>query len=133
MAFTSRSLALAGVFVLASCGGGGGSAGGGSGGIGGGGPQSVAITENNAKPVAANAMDATQNTSATSGATLPVGVQVDAGPAATNLQLMAEAARRAAASFTAGGLPAGVSISETDACSGGGTVTINANVSSTNP
>jgi hypothetical protein len=132
MTFAMRSLALAGAFVLASCGGGGGGAGTGTGGIGGGGPQAVAINETSAKPVAASAMDATQNTSATSGATLPVGVQVDAAAHSTNLQVIAEAARRAAASFSAANLPAGVAINETDACGSGGTVTISGNVAGAN-
>jgi hypothetical protein len=125
-----RPLALAGLFVLASCGGGGGGAGGGTGGIGGGGPQAVAISETNAKPVAASAMDATQNTSATSGATLPVGVQVDAGASATDLQIIGEIARSALSSFKGAQLPTGVAISETDACTSGGTATITGNVAS---
>jgi hypothetical protein len=131
MTIAMRSLALAGAIVLASCGGGGGSAGSGSGGVGSG-PQSVPITESNAKPVAANAIDAAQNTSATSGAALPVGVQVDAGAGATDIQLVAETARRAAQKFAAAHLPAGISISETDACSLGGTMTITGNVASPN-
>lgn len=132
MAIALRSAALAGVFFLASCGGGGGSAGAGSGGIGGGGPQAVAINETNAKPVAASAMDASQNMSATSGATLPVGAQVEAAAGATNFQLVAEAARRATQSFVAANIPAGISISQTDACALGGTTTITGSVASPN-
>lgn len=131
MTFALRSLAIAGALVLASCGGGGGSPGSGNGGIGGGGPQSVAITESNAKPVAASAMDAAQNSSATSGATLPVAVQVDAaGP--TNLEVIAEIARRAVQSFKAAPLPAGITISQTEACTLGGTATVTGNVASPN-
>ena len=131
MAFHLRTLVFAGSFVLAACGGGGGSPGTGSGGVGSG-PQSVPITESNAKPVAANALDSTQNTSATSGASIPVGVQVDAASGVPEMQLMAEAARRAAQSFSAARLPAGIAISETDACSLGGTMTITGNVASPN-
>ncbi|MEJ6021597.1 hypothetical protein [Ramlibacter sp. PS4R-6] len=131
MTFALRSFALAGVFVLAACGGGGGSAGGGSGGVGSG-PQSVAITESNAKPVAANAVDSAQNTSATSGAALPIGVQVDAAAGATQLQQLAAIVKHAATSAAGARLPVGISISETLACSQGGTMTISGNVASPN-
>jgi hypothetical protein len=130
MASSPRALALIlSGFMLVSCGGGGGGGGTATTPIDSSGPQSVAITETNAKPVAANALDATQNTSATRGANgVPVGVQVDTGAAAPQLQSIAEAARFAASSFTAAHLPAGVSVNETVGCTLGGTMTISGNV-----
>lgn len=132
MASSPRAVALIlSGFLLAACGGGGGGGGTGSTPIDASGPQSVAITETNAKPVAANALDAAQNTSATRGANgVPVGVQVDSGTAATQLEWIAQAARFAASSFSAGQLPVGVSVNQTVNCRLGGTMAISGNVSS---
>lgn len=129
-----RILACITSFVLASCGGGGGGSGG-TGGppIGGGGPQPVALTEGNAKPVAANALEASQNTAAVRGATgLPTGVQLETGANVPTLLAIAGAARFAAAHAGSPGLPAGVAISETEVCALGGTMTISGNVANPN-
>lgn len=127
-----RALALVSTFVLASCGGGGG--GGGSTGTGSApsGPQPVAITETNAKPVAASALDAAQDTSATEGAGV-LGVQVDAGGSPpVNFRLIAESVRFAANTFSAAALPVGTTVSQTSNCSLGGTVAISGQVAGTN-
>ena len=91
MTSSFRALALTCAFLLAACGGGGG----------GSGPsvstaapsvaQAVTITESNAKPVAASALDATQSTSATGSASdLPIAVQVGTPAAASGgIQLIA--------------------------------------------
>lgn len=123
-----RALALVSTLMLAACGGGGG---GGSGAPAPApaGPQAVAITETNAKPVAASALDATQNTSATGGGALPVGVQVDAS-APTVLQLITQSVRSAAGSYAVAALPAAVAINQTVSCTYSGTVTISGNVAS---
>jgi hypothetical protein len=127
-ACTFATLAL--TFVLTACGGGGG----GGGTPGGSAPQSVTITETNAKPVSANALEAAQTTSATSGATGPIGVQVDAGANAgvSTLQAMAEVARLAAAKSLGGSsLPTGVVINPTtESCDFGGTTTVSGNIAS---
>ena len=117
-----RAVALTTTFALTACGGGGG------GGTSGGaptpsGPQAVVITDTNAKPVGANALDTAQNTSATRGATgLPVGVTVDSGSAPL-LQVIAEAARFAATTG-ATALPVAIGLSQTVQCTFGGTMTI---------
>jgi hypothetical protein len=129
MTFHSRALAIAFSALLASCGGGGG----------GGtattpastGPQAVVITETNAKPVAANAMDSVRDTSATQGATAPVGVQVDASAASPGtLEAIAALARLAGSSAAAAKLPAGVLVSQTTSCPLGGTISISGSVAS---
>lgn len=126
-----RAIALAAAtLVLASCGGGGNST-----------PTSpappssaplVAITPTNAKPVSASALDSAESTSATRGASgLPIGVQVDAPDAgAPLLQVIAEAARLAASSFSAGQLPTGLGIKQTVPCTLGGSLDISGNVAS---
>lgn len=125
-----RALALVSTLMLAACGGGGG---GGSGtpAPAPAGPQAVVITETNAKPVAASALDATQNTSATGGGALPVGVQVDTSAAApTVLQLIAQSVRLAASSNALAALPAAVAINQTVSCTYSGTVTLSGQVAS---
>lgn len=129
-----RACALFTAVVLAACGGGGGGGGAGAGGLGGGSPQSLTIAESNAKPVSANALEAAQTTSATSGATGPLGVQVDAdaNAGASSLQAIAEVARLAAAKSLGGSsLAVGVVLSPTtESCDLGGTLTVSGNIAS---
>jgi hypothetical protein len=126
-AFAS-SLALA--LVVSGCGGGGGEGGGGTTGVTPQPTQALGINETNAKPVSANAVDAAQNTSATKGASSPLGVQVDTADGAPTMQAIAEAARFASQTFSASTLPRGVVVSETDPCTLGGTLSISGNVAS---
>jgi hypothetical protein len=130
MNFAFRAVALVPVLalVLSACGGGAGA------GTTAATPQptqALSISETNAKPVSANALDAAQNTSATSGAASPLGVQVDASNGgATTLQAIAEAARLASGAFAASTLPRGVVVSQTSQCTLGGTLAISGNVAS---
>jgi hypothetical protein len=127
MIFSSRTLALACALLLAACGGGGGGSGSSSSVASG--PQAVVISESNAKPVSASALDTAQNTSTTSNiGGLPIAVQVDPSAAPSSLQLITQAVRLATGSFSATGLPAGVLVSETGNCSFGGTVSISGHV-----
>jgi hypothetical protein len=133
MTFDFRALALTCTFLLAACGGGGGGGGSGSPNPAPSGPQAVTITETNAKPVAANALDATQSSSTTSAVDgLPIAVQVDAASAPTTPQLIAQVVRLGVNSFAAAGLPAGVVINQSGACSFGGTVSISGRLASSN-
>jgi hypothetical protein len=124
---TLRALALVTTVLLAACGGGG---------SGGGtatapsGPQAAVITESNAKPVSANALQGVRNTSSTEGATgVPIGVQVASGSRSpATFAAIAAAARLAIDSAAGARLPTAVSVSETDACPLGGTLSISGNV-----
>lgn len=123
-----RALALVSTLMLAACGGGG-SGGAGTPAPAPAGPQAVVITETNAKPVAASALDSAQSTSATGGGALPVGVQVDASAVPpTVLQLITQSARLAASSYAA--LPTAVAINQTANCTYAGTVTVSGRVAS---
>jgi hypothetical protein len=112
--------------ALLACGGGGG---------GGGGAPSVpaatglVITSANAPAVAAEAVETSTSTDAASAAgQFVTGVQVDAGSGGGHPQLLAGAARTLLARpRTTGPVAAGAVVSE--ACSGGGTVTVDANTS----
>jgi hypothetical protein len=127
-----RGLGLIASGLLVACGGGGG-----------GGtaapstPQAVVITQGNAKPVAANALNSVQNTSATqSGAGVVTGVQVDAvnAPVQSNLIVISQAARMSVemASAHAATLPVGIVINDTFACALGGSLTVSGSIASTN-
>lgn len=125
----ARACALAAAFLVASCGGGGG----------GGTPApaantapTIAITETNAKPVGANALDAAQSTSATRNAAgLPIGVQVNATDVgAPLLPALAEAARLAAQALPGAALPVGVAVNQSFACPLGGSFTLSGNAAS---
>jgi hypothetical protein len=125
-----RALALASAIVVASCGGGGGDSGTGTGGLSSATPQ-IAITESNARAVSANALDATQNTAATRGATgLPVGVQVNGGGAPGTLAVITQVVQLARTSAIARGLPTAIAIDETGACPLGGTISVSGRVAS---
>lgn len=129
MIFNVRALALTCTFVLAACGGGG------SGGPSPApsAPQAVVITETNAKPVTASALDTTQNSStASTVGGLPIAVQVDASSAPSSAQLIAQVVRLGVNSYAAAGLPAGVVINRSAACSFGGTVSISGRVANSN-
>lgn len=129
MHFNLNVLGLVASLFLAACGGGGG-----------GGetpistaPPLVAVTESNAKPLAASAIDAVQNTSAAQGGTgiiLGVQLQADASRRTDKFLVMAAAARRAAASVPAPPLSTGVAIDVTEPCELGGSITMTGNVSS---
>jgi hypothetical protein len=124
MSFNLRVLALVSTVVLASCGGGGG--GGGTAGTPP--PQAVVLTETNAKPVSADAVVNVRNTSATS-ATVPLGVQVGTSASSSGTLQAITAAARLAGQVAAGArLPTAVSVSETDSCPLGGSITINGNI-----
>lgn len=131
MQFNVRALVLAlvlGMFVTA-CGGGGGS-GGSPAPVA---PPAVAITESNAKQVAASAIEAVQNTSAVQGGAdlvLGVDVQANGARAPSTFVAMAELARFAAAAAPAAALSVGVTISATESCELGGTISVNGNVAS---
>lgn len=127
-----RALALFFAVLLTACGGGGGGGGTAGQGPAPSGPQAVVITEANAKPLAANALDAAQNTNATgSGSALPVAVQVNPSTGgSSSVQLIAQSVRLAANSFSAAALPTGVTVSQTVACTFGGTETISGHVAS---
>jgi hypothetical protein len=129
MSFNFRAFALVSTLILAACGGGGG--GGGTAGVPSG-PQAVVITQTNAKPVSANALQSVRNTSATDSATgLPIGVQVTTGSAMpATFGAIAAAARWAGTSALGARLPTAVQVSETDNCPLGGTLTISGNVAS---
>lgn len=128
-----RRLALVSSLVLAGCGGGG------DGGGNGGGPSvvaappQIAITESNAKPLTADAVEAVQNTSvAQGGADLVSGVDVrTAGAQTSNMFMaMAQAAQIAASSRAGAALATGVAVNETHTCPLGGSLTITATVAS---
>lgn len=126
-----RVLGLIAAGFLVACGGGGG---------GGDAPatlQAVAISQANAKPVAANALNSVQNTSATqSGAGVVTGVQVDVAdiPVQSNLILISQAARMSAqlAAARASTLPVGVVINDTFACTLGGSLSVSGSIGNTN-
>ena len=125
-----RAFALISSLLLAACGGGGGGGGGGSTG-GSTAPQAVVITETNAKPVAADALEAVQGASATQGTSLVTGVDVQTEAVAkpTSIRAAAEVARLAASSFTGRtDLVTGVSISDSAACPSGGSLSLTGNV-----
>lgn len=126
MNFNLRGAALVSAIVLAGCGGGGTPAPET-------GPQALAITEANAKPVAANALDSAQNTTAArSGTSLLTGVQVEGGATASTSSFlaMAQLARAAAGAATAApALPTAVAINETAACLMGGSMSVTGNMS----
>lgn len=91
----------------------------------------IVITEANAKPVAASALEIAQSTSSTQGgANLVVGVELQsAAPQTPNTLLaMAQVARLAGNTARATALPVGVAISETQQCELGGTMTVTGNV-----
>jgi hypothetical protein len=95
----------------------------------------LTVTSANAKPVAADGLDASANTGAAQvGTSLVTGVQVDTGAGSTvavpglsqiALQLAAKALHRP-------GVATGVAVNETAACTSGGTITITGNVSGSN-
>ena len=133
MKIGSWALALIPSLLVIACGGGGGSSGaimvp----------PQAVVITEANAKPVAANALDSAQSSSATqAGAGLLTGVQIEESSGAgfsiqNNFVWMVEAARGALASVapTASVIATGIAINATQSCALGGSVTVNGSVAS---
>jgi len=127
-----RALGLVATGLLVACGGGGGGAAPVPAT-----PQAVVITQDNAKPVAANALNSVQNTSATqSGAGIVTGVQVNAAstPVHSNLILIAQAARMSVelAAARAATLPVGIVINDTFACALGGSLTVSGGIASTN-
>jgi len=129
-----RAFALVSSLVLVGCGGGGGGGGGTTAGAGGSttAPQAVSITETNAKPVAADALNTVQGTSATQSTNLLTGVEVQtqAGTAPAGVRAMAEMARLASTSRVGRAtLATGVAISESLACESGGSLAITGNVS----
>ncbi len=123
-----RAFALVSSLVLAGCGGGGGGGGGGGSTTA---PQAVSITETNAKPVAADALEAVQGTSATQGTNLLTGVEVQTESASpASIRAVASIARLASSSLAGRtNLASGVAISESEACPSGGSISINGNVS----
>lgn len=126
-----RALGLVASGLLVACGGGGGGAPTPAT------PQAVVITQGNAKPVAANALNSVQNTSATqSGAGVVTGVQIDAPSTLvqSNLILVAGAARMSVelAAARAATLPVGIVINDTFACALGGSLTLSGSIASTN-
>lgn len=124
------TLAAATAALLASCGGGGGGGGSPVPPIGGG-PQAVAISDANAKPVSADALDSVRNTSTTSGPSgLPLGVSVDPAPSAGIMQSMLGAAQLAAAAPRAP-TPMGVMMSQSVACPLGGSMMMSGNFATT--
>jgi len=122
-----HALLVVPAMLLAACGGGGGGSDSSP-------PGNIAtgatlvISSSNAKPVAADGLDASTNTGgANAGASLVTGVQVGAGNASSAklssvvLALAGKAANRPA-------LATGVTLNETGACGMGGTVSITGNV-----
>ena len=98
--------------------------------------QAVVITETNAKPVAANALDSAQSTSSTTGTNLLTGVQVESGSQAapSAINAMAQTALFAATSAVSGGgaLPAGVTTTQTENCPLGGSLSVTASLANSN-
>jgi hypothetical protein len=126
---SGRAFALFSSLLLAGCGGGGG--GGSAGGSTAAAPQAVVITEANAKPVAADALEAVQGASATQGTSLITGVEVQADAAGkpTSIRAAAEVARLAAGSLTGRtDLVTGVSISDSANCPSGGAISLSGSV-----
>jgi hypothetical protein len=119
---SARAFALVSSLVLVGCGGGGGGVTAGAGTGGSAAPQAVAITETNAKPVAADALGAAQSTSA---ADLPIGVEVQAsGSRAPNyFKAVGRAARLAVSSTGRGVLATGV-VTDMGICTNGGSATV---------
>jgi len=130
MIFRVRVIALTLIssLVLVACGGGGGGTSPTAAA-----PAAVAITESSAKPVTASALGAAQGTSATDGAGLLVGVEVQGGSGASpaTLKAMAETARFASSSLAGrgGSLVTGVTSSESVDCPVSGKLTISGSVS----
>lgn len=134
MKFRPGAIAGVSLLLLAGCGGGGGSSGSGGEGVGGS-TQPVVITQGNAKPLAANALDTAQNMSAAQAGQLVTGVQVDVPGLGSGPLAYAQAAiamTRRVAPAKAPDLAVGVSINQTVACSQGGSVTVTGNVASSN-
>lgn len=133
MSRTVVALSLASLGFLAACGGGGGGGGTGSTPINSAPPQ-VAITEANAKPVAANAMDSAQNLSAAQSGSLVTGVEVQADGGAGYAFALSDAARvlgaRAAARIPA--LATAATIDTTEPCTFGGTARLTGTVANPN-
>jgi hypothetical protein len=132
--FEARALLVIPALVLAACGGGGG--GGGDDGGGGGTPaleSTLVVSDGNAKPVAADGLDATSNGAAVSaGGGLITGVQVSpsapGGVVAPSLPSVAFKLATMAANRPA--VAAGVVITpQTEVCALGGTITVSGNVS----
>ncbi|NPC58824.1 hypothetical protein [Caenimonas soli] len=126
-----RAFALVSSLLLAACGGGGGGGSSGTGGSTTAAPQAVLITETNAKPVAADALEAVQGASAMQGTNLLTGVEVQSESAApAGIRAVAGIARVASASLAGRtALASGVAISESAACPSGGGISITGNVS----
>jgi hypothetical protein len=124
------ALTLISSLVLVACGGGGGGGGGTSANTG---PTAVAITESNAKPVAANALGSAQGTSGADSTVLLTGVEVQSSGGANpaSLRAIAEVARFASGSGAGrgGSLVTGVSGTETVACPVSGSLTVSGTVS----
>lgn len=125
-----RVCGLLASLVLAACGGGGGGGGGGAGGSGRTTAAAVVVTNGNAQALAAEALAASSNTDAASGASFVTGVQVSGGSSGFNPALLGAAARKLVAMApSTGALATGVTTSQTLACSAGGSITMTANTS----
>ena len=125
--FVRHALPVIPALLLAACGGGGGgsSAPAAPAGV----SSTLVVSSANAKPVAADGLDAAANGgSAAGGASLVTGVQVDV-VAAAPAKLSSVALVLASKASSRGALATGVAVNETAACSGGGSMTISGNVS----
>jgi hypothetical protein len=126
------ALACAPLAFLAGCGGGGGGGGGGAA------PaapvvSALVVTSSNAKPVSADALsNSTNTTAADAGASVATGAQVSTGAAgASTLELAAVARTLAAKIGSVPALATGVQATQTVPCSLGGSITVSVNVAST--
>lgn len=128
-----RVMGLAAAALLSACGGGGGGGGTAAGGTGNA-PAAVQITQDNAKPVGADASGTVQNTSAVQGtAGLVAGVQVQGGGGAQvpSTLVLAEIVRTLGIGSAGAALPVGVTVPPTtEACPNGGTITVSGTVAS---
>ena len=122
-----HALLVVPAMLLAACGGGGGGGGGGDSGNTATG-STLVISSSNAKPVAADGLDASTNTAgAGAGTSLVTGVQVDAG-SAPSVRLSSVALALAGKAGNRPALATGVTVNETAACSLGGSVNVSGSV-----
>ena len=129
MNFSIRVCGLLASLVLAACGGGGGG-GGSGGGSGGSTAAAVVITSSNSQALAAEALAAASNTDAGSGASFVTGVQVSGGATGSSAALLGLAARKLVSMVPpASALATGVTTSQTQACTSGGSLTMTSNTS----
>ena len=128
MKFKIRLCGLLASLVLAACGGGGGGSSGGN--EGGSTASAVVITSSNSQALAAEALAAASNTDAGSGAAFVTGVQVSGGSTGSSAALLGLAARKLVSMVPpTGALATGVTTSQTQACTSGGSLTVTVNSS----